>query len=241
MNETLELERTLDDCVRQIQSGAWTVAECLRRYPALADELKPMLEAALRVGEGRALRPTAAYKTRARRQLLDFAQAHPRRGPLMSTAGFRLVAAMVVVLAILLLAGTAYAQSALPGESFYGWKLTSEKAWRSVAPDPVAVDLSLANRRASELTLVVQQKGESGREAQAFQDYYQSLQQLQTDANPSDTGQIMQLLESHRKTFQQAGIDDPQLDAILHGNGNGGNGGGAGGSGGNGGGGPGKP
>lgn len=235
MNETNELELILDDCLQQIMSGAKTAEECLRRYPAQADALRPALEAALQIGGGRGLAPSASYRARGRRQLMDYVHTHPRRRPLFSPLAIRLVEGIMVALAILLLTGTAYAQNTLPGEPLYNWKLTSEKAWRAVAPDPVAVDFSIANRRADELTIVVQQKGESDRRVQAFQDYYQSLQQLQSDANPSDNGQIMQLLESHRQKFQQAGIDDPQLDAILHrnggNNGNGGDGGGSGGGG----------
>jgi hypothetical protein len=127
-----------------------------------------------------------------------------------------------------MLVGTAYAQNALPGQPLYDWKITSEKAWRAVAPDPIAVDLSIADRRADELTVVVrqpEQPGQQGRKAEAIQNYQQSLQQLQTDANASnnasnnasDKGQIMRALESHKKKSTDAGIDDPQLDEIFHG------------------------
>ncbi len=240
MNETNELELTLDDCLQQIINGTATAEECLRRYPAQAAALRPALAAALQMRTGREAEPSASYRARGRRQLMDYAQTPPRQRAFFSPLAFRLVEGIVVALALLLLAGTAYAQNTLPGEPFYDWKVTSEKAWRAVAPDPLAVDLSIANRRADELTLVVQQKSQSDRQQQAFQDYLQSLQQLQSDSNPSDTGQIMQLLEAHKQKFQQAGIDDPQLDAILHGNsgnpGGGDNGGGQGGGSGNGGG-----
>ncbi len=238
MNEMIEYEQILDDCLQQIMRGEATVEDILRRYPAQAVELRPMLEAALGIRTGSEVAPSAAYKARARRQLMDYTQAHPRRRVSFSPLAMRLAIGVVVGLAVLLIAGTAYAQNSLPGDPLYNWKVTSEKAWRTVAPDPVAVDLSIANRRADELTLVFQQKAEGDRQAQAFQDYFQSLQQLQSDANPSDSGQILLLLETHKKQFQAAGIDDPQLDAILHGNsGNGGNGGNSGSGGGSGGGG----
>lgn len=241
-----ELEKALENCLQQITSGRAGVDDCLRQYPGQAAELRPMLTAALGVGRGRDLTPSRAYKTRARSRLMDYWQTHPKRLSVFAPLAMRLTAGIAIVLAVVTIAGTAYAQNALPGQAFYDWKITSEKAWRAVAPNPVAVDLSIADRRAEELTLVVQRRGQADQatdEAQALQDYHTSLEQLQNDANPQDMGQIMQTLEAHKKQFQQAGIDVPQLDAILHGNGNnnpGGGGSGGGGSGGSGGGG-GKP
>src|SRR5574341_486612 len=46
---TDELMLALDDCLNAIGSGA-TVEAAVSRYPALADELRPMLEAARMVG-----------------------------------------------------------------------------------------------------------------------------------------------------------------------------------------------
>jgi hypothetical protein len=219
MSEMNVLEQALDDCLQQMSDGS-RLDECLRRYPEQARELKPMLETAVGFGHGRELTPSPAFKMRARRTLSDYWQAHPQRRASPS----RLAAAIVVTVALLMLVGTAYAQNALPGQPFYDWKITSEKAWRALAPDPVAVDLLIADRRADELTVVVrqpEQPGQPGRKAEAIQNYQQSLQQLQTDANASnnasDKGQIMRALESHKKKFTDAGIDDPQLDEIFHG------------------------
>ncbi len=243
MNDMDELEKALDNCLEQVMSGQASVAECLRQYPGQAAELKPMLVAALGVGRGRNLTAPRSYKTRARSRLMDYVEAHPKRRSVFSPLAMRLTAGIAMLLAVVTIAGTAYAQNALPGQAFYDWKITSEKAWRAVAPNPIAVDLSIADRRAEELTVLAKQRGQSDQayyEAQTLQEYHASLQQLQNDANPQDMGQIMQTLEAHKKQFQQAGIDVPQLDAILHGNGNdnpgGGNsgGGGSGGSGGGG-------
>ncbi len=236
MNETNDLERVLDDCLQKLMGGA-SLDDCLRRYPAWAGELKPMLEVAAELERGRQLSPSRSFKMRARARLSDYWQAHPRRRGTPSLLSLQLLGGIAVVLVVLMLAGTAYAQNALPGEPvFYEWKIVSEKAWRALAPNPVAVDVSIANRRADELTAVVEDQkqlppGQAKREADALQSYYESLQQLQIDSNASDTGQIMQVLESHRKKFSAAGIDDPELDAILHGNS--GNSGGLGGGGGN--------
>jgi hypothetical protein len=223
MSEMNVLEEELDDCLQQMSDGS-RLDECLRRYPDQARELKPMLETAVGFGRGRELTPSPAFKRRARRTLTDYWQAHPQRRAGPSRLALRLAAAIVVTVALLTLVGTAYAQNALPGQTLYDWKITSEKAWRAVAPDPVAVDLSIADRRADELMVVVRQSeqpGQQGRKAEAIQNYQQSLQQLQTDANASknasDKGQIMRALESHKKKFTDAGIDDPQLDEIFHG------------------------
>ena len=237
MNDMNELGKVLDDCLQEMQGGS-TLEQCLRRHPGQAMDLKPMLEAAVGLGRGRQVTPSPAFKKRARRALSDYWQSHPQRRTWPAPLAMRLTAAIAAVFVVLMLAGTAYAQSTLPGQPLYDWKIASEKAWRAVAPNPVQVDLSIASRRADELTVVAQQPdqpGQRGREAQAIRDYQQSLQQLQTDSNASNAGQIMQLLESHKKQFSAAGIDDPQLDAILHGNGNGsgGSGNNSGGGGGN--------
>ena len=150
--------------------------------------------------------------------LADYTEAHPRRAPAPGPRlAYRLAAGIAVLLVILMLTGTAYAQSALPGDTLYGWKIASEKAWRAVAPNPVAVDLSIADRRANELTILYRTAGNSGRAAEALQSYYQSIQQLQNDAGPANNGEVMQVLEAHANQFSAAGIDDPQLDKILHG------------------------
>ncbi len=242
MNDMNELENILDDCLAQIEDGRAGLDDCLKQYPRQAVELRPMLEAALDLGRGRELAPSRSYKTRARARLVDYWQAHPKRKTAFSPGVMRLSGALAVVLALVMLAGTAYAQGALPGESFYGWKIASEKAWRAVAPDPVAVDISIANRRADELALVTQHRGqdnpsEQQAQAEALAQYHAILQQLQSDTDPQDMGQIMQVLQAHQQQFQQAGIDVPQLDAILHGKGNNGPSGGGSGSGGGGGGG----
>ena len=222
MSDMNDLKQVLDDCLQQMSGGA-SLQECLRRNPGQAAELKPMLETAARLGRGREATPSPAFKKRARRTLSDYWRAHPRRQTAPMPLTLRLSAAIALALVVLMLSGTAYAQNTLPGQPFYDWKIASEKAWRAVAPNPVQVDLSIANRRADELTVVAQQpdqRGQRGREAEAIRNYQQSLQQLQTDSRPSDAGQITQLLESHKKRFSAAGLDDPQLDAILHGNGN---------------------
>ena len=225
MSENNELERALDDCLQQMSRGS-SPDECLRQHPGLAPELKPLLAAATGLARGRQLSPSGAFKKRARRTLKDYWQAHPqyrhRTGP--SPVALRVTAAIALAVVLLMLAGTAYAQGALPGQPLYDWKIASEKAWRAVAPDPVAVDLSIADRRADELTAVVQQPAEPGRQArktEAIHSYQQSLQQLQSDAkaanNASDQKQITGALQSNRKKFSDAGIDPQELDQILRG------------------------
>ncbi len=226
-----EIEGILDNCLQRMSEGGASLEDCLGQYPAQAAELKPMLEAALDLGRGRGLTPSGQYKNRARSKLMDYVQAHPKGRGWFPSLAVRVSAGIAMALAVLMLAGTAYAQNALPGQAFYNWKVASEKAWRAVAPNPVAVDLTIANRRAQELTIVVQRRSQADEQAQALQDYHEILQQLQSDSNPSDLNQILQTLQMHKQQFQQAGIDVPQLDAILHGNGNqnnngGGNGGG---------------
>ncbi len=241
MNDMNELENALENCLQQMNGGRASLEQCLRQYPGQAAELRPLLVAAVGLRKAREMRPSRQYKVRSRSKLMDYWQAHPKRRSFFAPMAMRLSVGIAMALAVLVLAGTAYAQNAMPGETFYQWKVTSEQAWRAVAPNPVAVDLTIADRRAEELTILVQKRSQADEEAQALADYHAILQQLQSDSNPQDIGQIMQTLEAHKQKFQQAGIDVPQLDAILHGNGNNGDNGGGGNQGGGNQGGGGKP
>lgn len=239
MIEMSKLEQALDDCLRQISSGPTSVSECLRQYPEYAEELAPLLFAAERLKNSRGLVASPGFKKRTRTHVIAHARDHPHQRQWMPIVGWRLMVGIATVIVALMVTGTAFAQDALPGQPLYGWKIASERAWRAVAPDPISVDISVADRRAGELTIISQAAGQSNAKAQAMNDYHESLDQLQIDTNPQDVGRIMQSLELHKKQLSAAGIEVPQLDEILRGNGGGGSdgGGGGGGSGGGGGGG----
>src|SRR6185503_7899046 len=150
-----EFEQVLDECLYDLEQGASNVDECLARHPGHAAQLKPVLLIADRFEQGLAIEPSPAFRARARARLTLHMQAYPRRKSSRSGFAFwRLVTSLAMLLLALLATGTVYAQGALPGDLFYGWKLTSENAWRAVSPDPVHTDLTIANRRIDEMNAV---------------------------------------------------------------------------------------
>src|SRR5512146_1090206 len=117
-----ELENALDDCLQRLASGKTTLAQCLARYPQHANELRPMLEAALQVRRGKDVRPSGAVRDRTRTKLMKHIATHPRQ-PRTIRVVPRLAFSLVGVVLALLMAGTAAAQGAMPGQALYGLKL----------------------------------------------------------------------------------------------------------------------
>src|SRR5512139_569018 len=148
-----DLETILDTCLYQIEDGEANLDECLARYPEHAVQLEPLLKAATRLSRGREVLPDPAYKARARTQLNVYMQQHPQRKR-VSPVLWRFAIAAMTVLLLFVASGTAFAQTALPGDAFYNWKLTSEHVWRITSSDPLGVDISLSNRRMNELVEV---------------------------------------------------------------------------------------
>lgn len=220
-----ELELALEDCLQRMSAGKSSLGQCLARYPQHATELRPMLEAAVRLQEGRKLRPSGSVRTRTRGKIMNYIEQHPRQ-PRTMRAVPRLAFGMVVLALLLMLTGTGFAQAALPGEPLYGLKLTTERAWRAASPDPVATDLFLAGRRAAELVAVVSHRAttpkdvadQSKAEAAGMAAYTDVLNRLAKEAKGPEGDHILRELKQHRDTLSQAGIEVPMLDdIILHG------------------------
>lgn len=209
-----ELELVLDDCLQRIADGQVTIEECLAQYGQYAGELKPLLHTAARLSEARKLRPSASYKVRGRARLMSYAQARPPARAHRLRPAWQITAALAALTMVLLVSTTAFAQSALPGQPLYAWKLDSEHVWRALSLDPVGVDLILADRRAEELALLGNNPT-FGAEAQA--DYHEALAQLASDDTPGNGPRIEKALKSHEKKLKAAGIHDPDLEKILHG------------------------
>ena len=77
-----EIEIALEDCLQQITTGRSSVGQCLSRYPRYAAELRPMLEAAVRL-----------------RDVADVViGAEPRQGAVTRDAKGEAVAGMVIML-----------------------------------------------------------------------------------------------------------------------------------------------
>jgi hypothetical protein len=122
----------LEICLRDMQAGA-DLETCLRRFPDLADELRPALEASLaaRTLTLKAL-PAAAIQQRGRARLLQHAaemRESQRAINGRSIRSLRMVAVSLVLVAIFLMSGTGLVRAssgALPGDQLYPVKRTWE-------------------------------------------------------------------------------------------------------------------
>lgn len=99
-----DLIEAFNDCVEQLQRGA-TVEDCLRRYPALADELRPLLESGTAVRRTRASAAEVRMaQTRVRDRLLaELGNQNVQRRPVVrayrGASRLAIAAALVLVLA----------------------------------------------------------------------------------------------------------------------------------------------
>jgi hypothetical protein len=206
-----DFDQILDDCLVQISNGVSTLDDCLARHPEHAARLRPILLTALRLGAGRTVVPSPALKARARARLTMYMQAHPRR---KSTAFpvLRLAFDMAALLLAFLVTGTALAQGALPGDALYDWKLISEQVWSAVAPDPLALDLALSERRVNEMLAV---SGDADAYAAALAGYQEVLARLTARTDADSQARILFVLTSQQEALKSAGISIPELDVYF--------------------------
>lgn len=222
-----KLEQILDECLAQIESGAATPEECLARYPEHAAELRPLLALTSRLEQGRLVQPSPTFKMRTRAQVLAYSRSRPRpltvakSGLALWPRGFgaafgrtfNFAFGAAAVLFLVLGTVTVLAQTALPGDALYRWKVGSERAWRAVHRDPLYTDLFLAARRVGELTQVV---GDTQAEQVARQEYQQSLDTLATEYTaPDSQAVISDALNEQKNDLAQAGVSVPELDRLL--------------------------
>ena len=204
-----EFEKILDQCLRDLEQGAANVDECLGRHPKHALHLEPVLLTAEYLVHGREARPSGAFKARVRSKVIQGMHAHPRKGLQFKFIFMRFAAGLAAIVLALAVAGTAYAQGALPGEAFYSWKLASENAWRAVSPDPVGTDLAIADRRVDELIAV---RDDPVLRSQALNAYLEVVARLQAEQDAGDNTRILQALDAQTEELNDSGILLPQLD-----------------------------
>jgi len=204
-----DFDRILDECLTQITSGASSLDECLAHHPEHASQLKPLLQTAAMVKRGGNIKLSPAFKAQTRAQLYTHMYAYPRRRAWTFSPFWRVAVSLAVLVAAFLITGTAFAQSALPGQSLYAWKLSSEQVWRAVSPDPVDVDLSLAERRVDEITIIA---ADPALKAEALNGYLEALARLESESNAGNKEKISQALKSHQEKLSAAGVSIPELN-----------------------------
>ncbi len=175
-------DRVLDRCLEDLRAKRATVADCLAKYPDLADELKPLLETAAALEAAPEVRPSAAFKQATRARLLHF-QHRPTLGErlrqiFLPAGGGQLryaAAAMIIVLLFTAFTGgMAYAASdSLPGSAFYPIKRAAEQVELALANTPESqarVRIEFADRRLDEATKLAK-AGEDQLAEQAVKEY----------------------------------------------------------------------
>jgi hypothetical protein len=144
-----DLSIALDKCLERLSSGE-SVEAVLADQPEFAGELRLLLSAAVSI-DREVPPPSDIWRAQARSRLLATARGRtrPRRLWRPSVRRRVTVGLATVVFSVLSL-GTAAAQTALPGQVLYRWKIASEETWRAVQADPLEVDLVLLDRRTNE-------------------------------------------------------------------------------------------
>jgi len=206
-----ELEAILDVCLDQIEAGRSDIEECLGRYPQHAEELKPMLMAATKLVRGREVVPDPAYKARARTQLNIYMQQNPQ-SKRISPVLWRFAITFATVLLLFLASGIAFAQSALPGDALYNWKLTSENVWRVTSMDRLSYDIMLSNRRMNELVSVY---GNETLRPRAVANYEKLLIKFNAEQDANKRGRIEPILRAQHQALINAGVSIPELEIYF--------------------------
>jgi len=203
-----ELETILDESLDLIESGEATVDEVLRRYPEQAAELYPLLQVASKLAQGGEVMPSSAFKASNRADLDLYMQEHPQPRSVPSFT-WRLTLAVATLVLLLFTTGTAFAQRALPCDALYGWKLSSENAWRALSRDQLAADLTLSNRRVSEL---LAQRCNEIRRARAMENYQKLLVRFRSVEDAQAQERILSVLRSQQELLIKVGVIIPELD-----------------------------
>jgi len=203
-----EFENVLQECLYEMEQGASNVEACLQRYPQHAARLEPILLTSAYLARGRAAQLSPAFKARVRTRLIQQMHTHPRRPVRPAFFFMRLAAGLAAAMLAILVTGTAYAQHALPGESFYAWKMASENAWRMVSPDPVEADLIIAERRLEELIAV---QNDPALQAQTLAAYLQVAERLRALAAVANETRILAVLDTQAEQLSQLGILPEEL------------------------------
>ncbi len=175
-----DFETILQDCLDQIQSGQETLDGILSKYPHLADELRPALEAALWFRLRKAtLDARPGFVNASQRRLVERIRqeqankASPHRlfgrdallqfwRALLEQRRLAFQVALVLLLVLGMVAGTSgvarAAQTSLPGEMLYQLKTSLEKASIAVAVGDAAkatLHIRYAQRRLTEIQSLV--------------------------------------------------------------------------------------
>jgi hypothetical protein len=207
-----EFQQILEECLPKLMSGATTVDECLARYPEHASQLRPLLRTVYFLNLAGSLKPTPAVNSRTRDKITQYLRFH-RRAQLISMP-LRTAFAVAAIIIAFLITGTARAQTAMPGDVFYGWKRASEKVWRAVSPDPVGTDILLANRRLGEWMAT---KNNPQSNQQALTGYKEVISRLKVGQDTETLNRLVPVIAAHEEILDGAGFDGSNMENYVAG------------------------
>lgn len=181
-----DLDNALATCLEKLETGAWTVEDCLAHYPAYQGELEPLLHLAVRLRQTQALHPAPAFQQQAAMRMQARLEASSRppiaRSPLgrpafpkawqLATAATGVAAAAIVALAAIV--GLLFAANrAAPGDRLYALDHLVEQFRQGLAGAPEAaiqLHLSLAEERLAEAEQLAG-TGDTEHSGEALDDY----------------------------------------------------------------------
>jgi hypothetical protein len=161
-------DRVLDafeDCLARLQTGA-SLEQVLARYPALRQELRPMLlaaQAARQVGANVRLPPAAMARSRAKFLQKANHMAAGRSRPAAHMPAWRLALVSLVVVLVLasgLVTTVAVSAHALPGDVLYPVKIATEQTRLLLTRNAVQrlkLEQSFDRERVTEVDTLIQQ------------------------------------------------------------------------------------
>jgi hypothetical protein len=176
VNDSQTIQMIIDESLIAIKSGRETIDSILAKYPNLAQELRPDLEAALWLSAQRtSLEPRPGFISASRARLVaEIKQNNPtavvgRRSPILAPLTqifqrkFALQFALIFILFIgFISTGVVFVEASnrsIPGETLYTSKLVIEESRLTVTFNQVKhvrLEISYAERRSHELQRLVQ-------------------------------------------------------------------------------------
>jgi hypothetical protein len=158
------LLNALEDCLTRLEAGR-TLEDCLRAYPGLESELRPLLETARLAMAAQPENPPTHVLQRSRTRMLSrsaaLQSAPTTRGAFIARFAFSLIAAAFVLTISGIALATASAQ-ALPGDPLYGVKRAAESVRLGLASQGSKTSLLEAyHRRRTDETRALLHAGRS--------------------------------------------------------------------------------
>ena len=209
MNLNEEFEAILETCIDAIAEGEASLEECLARYPQFAAEMEPILWTASQLSNAKDVQPSPFLRGRIRAELNYAIKNNPPRKGGFPIYFWKMALNVALLVFALLTTNTVFAQGALPGDSLYNWKLSSERVWRMVSADPLGIDLQLANRRIDEYVAV---SNDETRRARVVTNYNEILVRFK---DQDDQARIVETLKVQQDSLRKVGLSLPELDKYV--------------------------